>query len=176
MSKQHPKTGALAIMRKEKQRRALELRKFGLTYVQIGAELGVSPASAFGYVKDAMAEIPIEDATLLRAVQMQRLSAMLTALWPKIQSGDEKTVSVGLAVMQHMDRLTGTEANQSVNVNVGGAVLHIGTDSAQYIDGLKRMAGVVTESEFRELKSGGDVVDVSSKVIPADTADDEIRD
>lgn len=161
------------MVRVEQQRRALELRKFGLTFQQIAAELGVSQATAHGWIKSALADIPNESAMDLRAMQMERCQAWLVAIWPKCQAGDERSIETGLRIMDKMDRLMGTEAPQQQNVNITGAVLQVGMDSDQYIEGLRRMAGIVSDSEYERLKSGADVIAIDVVAIDTETAGQE---
>lgn len=175
------KTNVTHILTQEKKRRAVELRKFGLTFIQIGAELGVTAQTAHHYVKTALEELPSENADQLRMIQMERLNAMLVALWPKAQAGDERSIDTGLRVMDKMDRLMGTESPQQV-VHTG-AVLHVGLDSEQYIEGLKRMSGFVDDQEYAALKPAPEesaespdenVITISSAVV--EVADDNDRD
>lgn len=83
--------------KQEARTAALKLRLKGAQYHQIGKELGVSAPTAFRYVRDALAEIPVngtkeerkeaiaqrEDAEL---GEQQRLGAVLA----KIRAGGEK--------------------------------------------------------------------------------------
>ncbi len=130
---------------RQKERQALELRKGGASYQSIADAVGYTNAGgarkavlrAFG----AVIQEPVEE---LRSLQKERLNHMLLTLWPKVQAGDERAIDTALRVMDKMDRLSGTDAAQQVNVDVTSrnAVLVVEGDKQDYIAALKRMAGV----------------------------------
>lgn len=75
------------LTRAERRARAVELRKTGKTFEQIGAELGVTKQAAHGLVKAELADLMAkrtEGAEEIIALEIQRLDAMLEAIWPRI--------------------------------------------------------------------------------------------
>lgn len=62
---------------RENQKEALEFRKQGFTYREIGDLMEVSPTTASNWVKAALAEIPREAAEDVLAMENDRLDAML---------------------------------------------------------------------------------------------------
>lgn len=165
MARNQNKTSPSRILAVERMRRALELRKFGLSFVQIAEELGyASPETARNAVKRALEMVPAEDASELRQINHQRLESFVLALWPKTQTGDVSAINTALNVMDKIDKLFGTEAAQQHNVDVTvGGVLQIGVDRDQYINGLKRVAGIV-DADNADLESliPPDAIDVST--------------
>lgn len=66
--------------RRERSAKALVLRKQGMTYAQIGRELGVSEVTAFNDVKKALHEIIREPAEDVRQMELERLDEALLRL------------------------------------------------------------------------------------------------
>lgn len=133
------------ILAKEKQRKALELRKAGASFDTIADQLGYADASgAYRAVQTAMKVLHQEPALELRTVQVERLNHMLLTLWPKVQNGDERAIDTSLRVMDKIDRLMGTDAAQQVDVNINqnNAILVVDGDKDDYLRALKQMAGI----------------------------------
>lgn len=156
----------------EKERRALEFRKAGMTYAEIANQVGYADASgARKAVIRGMQSIIQEPAVELRTWQYERLNHMLLVLWPKVQQGKERAIETSLRIMDKMDRLFGTEAAKEVDVNVHhqGAVLVIDGDKDSYIAAVKRMAGYIdVESEVSPAavgEIGAGTVDLSGTTL-----------
>lgn len=95
------------------QLRAVELRRSGLTYRAIGAELGCSGAAAHGYVADGLAETiaHIESASIeIKAEEVSRLDGLLAGLWVKASNGDLGAVDRVLKIMERRAKLLGLDA------------------------------------------------------------------
>jgi len=133
------------ILARERQRKALELRKAGLTYQAIADQLGYTSVSgARQSVIRAFDEIIQEDTEELRRLQIERLNQMLVPVYAKAVNGDEGSMRTALAIMDKIDALKGTNAAQEIttkNINQG-AVLIIDGDKDEYIAAMKRMAGL----------------------------------
>jgi hypothetical protein len=130
-------------MAKERQRRALELRKAGATYQAIADQLGYAGShSARKAVLTAFEDIPREAAGEVRTLQVERLHHMLVRVWADVQAGDFKAMDIALRIMDQLNRLQGVEAPTTTEVNVmhQGAVLVIDGNQDDYIKGLQRMA------------------------------------
>lgn len=133
------------LLKKEKERKALELRKGGANFHQIAQAVGYADASgAYRAVKRAMKEITQEPAIELKTMQIERLNHMLLTLWPKVQQGDESSINTALRVMDKIDALMGTEAASQVDINVNhkDSILVIDGNKDDYIAAMKRMVGV----------------------------------
>lgn len=140
-----PGKGGGRILAKEKQRKALELRKGGASYSAIAQAVGYSDqGGARKAVMRAFRDIIQEPAAEVRTIQIERLNHMLLTLWPKVQQGDERAIDTSLRVMDKIDRLMGTEAASQVNVNVQqtAGILVIDGDKDDYLRAMKRMVGI----------------------------------
>jgi predicted transcriptional regulator len=108
----------------ERRAKALELRKQGMSYREIGRALGVSRTAAHKYVTKELDAIRAEtraSAEQLREIELERLDRYLAALEPKIVEGDDKAIATALRVMERRAKLTGLDAPQRSEVTVGGA-------------------------------------------------------
>ena len=100
-----------AIQVQGRQLQALELRKAGVSYEAIAASLGYRDRSgAYRAVTAALKLTLREPAEELRTLELERLDAMLLALWRRVQAGDEKTVDRVLHIMERRARLLGLDA------------------------------------------------------------------
>lgn len=90
---------------------AVELRKAGATYEQIGKSLGLSRSRAHQLVQEGLEVIREQikiDANLVMALELDRLDAMLLSLWK-----DKKNPRVAdtiLRIMERKHKLQGLEA------------------------------------------------------------------
>lgn len=104
----------------ERRRTAVEMRIAGSTWQQIADALGFdSRASAYHDVRrglqQAVAElaIPLEE---YRQLTLDRLEAMINALWPKVEEGDTKAIDSTLRILAQQADLLGLKAPQRVEV------------------------------------------------------------
>lgn len=133
------------ILAREKQRRALELRKGGATYDAIAQALGYAdPSGARKAIERAMKKVIQEPALEVKTLQIERCNHMLLTLWPQVQAGDLGAINSAIRVMQQLDAYTGAANAQQVDVNVhvDGGVLVIDGNKDDYIAQMKRMVGV----------------------------------
>lgn len=131
------------IISKEKQRKALELRKTGASYEQIAHFVGYKDQSgARKAVVRAFNQVIQEPVTELRTLQVERLNHMLMTLWPKVQQGDETAINTTLRVMDKMDALQGTEQAQSVQVQQNNSILVVDGNKDDFINAARKMAGL----------------------------------
>lgn len=97
----------------ENQIKALELRRMGKRYSEIATHLGVSTSQAHRYVDSALSEIQesIENKTAqLKAEEMSRLDAMLSAIWASAKSGNLGAIDRVLRISERRSRLLGLDA------------------------------------------------------------------
>jgi len=95
----------------ERQRRALELRISGATYVEIADALGYGgPSSAHKAVKTALRKTLQEPADDLREIEVARMDVMLQSLWPKVLAGSARSVEVAIKVLERRAKLLGLDA------------------------------------------------------------------
>jgi len=103
-----------ALTRKlQRQAQALELRRMGKGYVEIGAALGIGKSQAHRLVtaglEDAREQIAAS-ADELRAEEVSRLDGMLAGLWPTARKGVVTAVDRVLKIMERRAKLLGLDA------------------------------------------------------------------
>ena len=102
----------------ERQVQAVELRKSGLGFQDIADRLGYAgPSGAHKAVMSVLRKIMQEPTDELRKLELERLDAMLNALWPAIMRKDAytpRTVEVALKVMDRRAALLGLDAPKQV--------------------------------------------------------------
>ncbi len=97
----------------ERRVKALELRKAGATYRQIGAQLDVSEAQSHRDVTKAIRDCikrSAADSEELRKLEEERLDALQIALWRPATSGHEGAVDRVLRIMARRAALLGLDA------------------------------------------------------------------
>jgi hypothetical protein len=115
------------IAARQHEAEALALRKSGSTYEAIARDLGVSVQSAHRAVRRALDRLNgeiAEGVTDVRRMELERLDAMLGALWPKAARGNLTAVDRVLHIMERRARLLGldTPSTGAENYAVGVAV------------------------------------------------------
>ena len=109
-----------AAMVHEKRLRCLELRKAGWSYEQIAREEGYrSRAGAFRAVSRLLESMAEEPAECVRKIELERLSSLLTAIWPKASQGDLETIDRVLAIHARICAITGIEGTSSGQPQAG---------------------------------------------------------
>lgn len=78
--KRGPKFDARREELAHRKNEALELRKNGLSYPQVGQRMGVSAMTAWRYVQDAIADIPKENAIEVRNLTLAQIDTDLARL------------------------------------------------------------------------------------------------
>ena len=110
----------------ERRVRALELRKQGRSYREIGRELGVDVHTVHGDVAAelyALREAAVTDATELRALELERLDVMHAGLSPHIRKGSPPAVSAGVRVSERRAKLLGLDAPTTSKTEVTASSL-----------------------------------------------------
>ena len=113
-------TSSERVLAKTREELALEMRVEGLTYRDIAATLGVSVSTAHEAVKRGLEELSalsLEKAEELRAVELERLEAQHTALWPR--RGDEKVADVLRKLSESRRKLLGIDGPHRIKLDVG---------------------------------------------------------
>lgn len=118
------KTSPRKISAAEKRKQALELRKAGFTFQQIGDQLGVTRGMAFRYVKDTLDEInekQIEEAKQIRTLEVERLDRLWVVSYQQAKNGNLGAVDRCIKIMERRSKLLGLDAPQKVeqeNTNI----------------------------------------------------------
>lgn len=98
------------IMRATKINEALNYRRMGYTFAQIGETMGFSTTSARDHVKKGLAGLYYENAVEVRAQMLDRLDYMLQILMKAVvvdEAGDSATINAILAIEERRAKLTG---------------------------------------------------------------------
>lgn len=103
----------------DRELKAIELRKRGYTYREIGRALvdeqypnGISGKSAFRIVERAFKKLNAQsnkDTETLRTLEMERLDAMRKGLYDAAISGDTSAVLASLKISERLAKLTGLD-------------------------------------------------------------------
>ena len=113
------KTSAKSVIAREREQKAFELKKSGATYAQIGEQLGCSKQSAHAMVGRVLLElrglVEVDARDVLR-LEVERLDAMLLALWPRASAGNEGAIDRVLKIGERRSRLLGLDAPTKVDV------------------------------------------------------------
>lgn len=177
------------ILARENERRALELRKAGVSYDVIAKELGYRDHSgAAKAVKRAMARIPKEASEDLHTLTVQRLEHLLVGLWStamqKIQDQNEDSPTFGelidhpdkyraidriLLIQDKLTALQGIKPAERVDHNVqhSGGVMVISGDKDEFIRGMRELAGVDEGGTAPLSPAVAGVIEVGSTEVPS---------
>jgi hypothetical protein len=110
----------------DNSRRALELRRAGLTYREIGERLDISHTTAKAWVDEWLEEYKLqneEQAQAIRSESLSRLDAALTAIWPQVRAGSEGAISTMLKIEAQRAKLLGLEAPARVEADVKSEIV-----------------------------------------------------
>jgi hypothetical protein len=100
-----------AVKSRQQRRQAVELRKGGATYAEIGEALGVKTTRAWYIVMAAMDElgtITREGAAQVKQMELERLNSMHMSLWP--QRKNPRVADTLLRIQERRARLLGLDA------------------------------------------------------------------
>ncbi len=121
------KTSVRRIKTTEKTLKALDLRKKGFSYTQIGKTLGCARNTACRYVLselENLADKCREEAVHVRDLELQRLDELYLIAYHAISDGNDLAgIDRCLRVQERRAKLLGLDAAQKVDVN-GIAELH----------------------------------------------------
>ena len=96
----------------ERQLKAVELRKMGFTYEQIGKQIGYTAEGArqliLSAIKDRKAML-VESVDELRQMQFERLEAAYLRLQPQIARGDTKAINTAVNLFKRQAALLGLD-------------------------------------------------------------------
>ena len=113
------KSSVRRIRTTEKTLKALELRKRGMNYTQIGEKLGCARNTACRYVLselENLADKCREEAVHVRDLELQRLDALYLKAWEAVEEGDLPAIDRCLRIMERRAKLLGLDAAQKVDV------------------------------------------------------------
>ncbi len=107
------KTGVVALDARDLETRAIAMRRAGASFRTIASRLGCSTGAAHKAVcrvlERTLGDLA-ESAGALRALELERLDAMLMAIWPAATGGDPAAISVALRISERRSWLLGLDA------------------------------------------------------------------
>lgn len=106
-------TAAKAALRIQRMQAALELRRAGRDYREIGNQLGIGKSTAHRLVLAALAGAREQlegDVQEAKAEEISRLDGLLTALWQKARAGEVGAVDRVLKIAERRAKLLGLDA------------------------------------------------------------------
>lgn len=113
----------------ERQVQALELRKAGWAFHDIGDRLGISTSQAFKDVSaqlKQLAALALDNAEELRQLELERLDMLIKGLEPMARVGNPGAVNSYLRVMERRANLLGMDAPvRQEMTGAGGGALEI---------------------------------------------------
>lgn len=113
-------TAPRRVLAAEREQRAVELRKAGYTFRQIGEALGISHVAASKAVRRALKRLNEQtegETNELRALELERLNALNAAFWAKAMSGDVQAGRLVLRVIEQRARLLDLVPSQAVTID-----------------------------------------------------------
>jgi hypothetical protein len=119
-------TSPKRIEARKRQAEALTLRAAGASYASIGKHLNVSPHHACRMVFKAMDQmIPVETAERVRVLELARLDAIQSKLWPDCLGGRMASIHAYLRLCETRHRLMGLypASGQQVQLNLPDAAV-----------------------------------------------------
>lgn len=119
------KVSSRTVAARERELRALVLRRQGKRYDEIGRELGISESSAWKAVQRAYArslKLADDEANFNRRLDLERLDVALSAIWPRVQGGDLWAIDRLLAILERRAKLLGLDATDGAANDVGAAL------------------------------------------------------
>lgn len=112
---------------------ALELRRTGMTFEDIAAQLGYSSRSgAYNAVNRYLQRIEYEGVDELRKIEGERLDRAMLAIWPQVLNGDLGATNALVRIQERRAKLFGLDAPQKIapttpdgNAQYEGVVVYI---------------------------------------------------
>jgi orotate phosphoribosyltransferase-like protein len=96
----------------ERQEKALQLRRSGLSIREIASRLETSPATIHGDIKTMLAEAikeNVDNAEQLRALEVERLDRMTLVLQPQVNNGHLGAIDRAIRISERRAKLLGLD-------------------------------------------------------------------
>lgn len=109
----------------DNQLKALELRKAGISYQRIAEAVGYKDASgAWRAVKSALKKTLQEPSDDLRKLELERLDAAASAIYPSVKQGQYGAIDRWIRIMERRAKLLGLDAPTKTDLTSGGKPLN----------------------------------------------------
>jgi hypothetical protein len=113
------KANAIKLTAAQRKEKALNYRKAGMTYRQIGEQLGVTFQAAYKMVIGALEDINDrirENAEELRSLELERLDTLFLAMYNQAIKGNQGAVDRCIRIMERRSKLLGLDAPSKASV------------------------------------------------------------
>ena len=138
------KTSPRKMRAKEREVEALNLRKSGATYDQIGKALGITTQGAYRAIirsLNRLNEQNRESADELRRLEVERLDRMLAAIWGQVLNGNQGAVDRAIKIGERRAKLLGLDAPTRADITSNNdKITPIGVVPIEYKSGLTILA------------------------------------
>jgi len=107
------KTRPVNLLAAERRRRAIELRGQGMTFVEIGKQLGVTGPRAFQLVTQAIDEVNallVSETKALRQKHLDETHAMRKGIWKDATAGQVGKIDRMIKLLEREAKLAGLDA------------------------------------------------------------------
>jgi hypothetical protein len=171
MHRKHSKTSAARVGRSRRAAQALELRKGGLTFRQIGERMGFSEQRAHRLVTEELQRLNAdraEAAAEVTRLECERLDALLAAVWPEAQGGNLSAIDRVLAILARRAKMLGIDGEQAAGTVVTQSV----TVEMSEEDRREAIRQVLLAAGFKELGESAPAGDLTAAglEVPAEAA------
>jgi hypothetical protein len=128
------RSSARRVRAAERRTQALDLRKQGKTFAEIGRELGCSEQRAHAIVTGELQRLNTrrsEQAAEVARLELERLDALLAGVWPAAKEGEGPAIDRVLAIMARRAKLQGLDAPDKRELSgSGGGPLRFAVEDA----------------------------------------------
>jgi DNA-binding CsgD family transcriptional regulator len=146
------RTRPVKIRASARRAQAVKLRLAGLTFREIGQELGIARQSAHQLVRGALDELAAEtreDGRRLRALELERLAALQRALWPAAMSGDVASARAATKVIEDRCLLLGLLPAPDLEERAPEPVRQLTRAQQEALGGLPELSDIVERNGGR---------------------------
>lgn len=123
----------------ERDLEAVKMRRLGFTYRDIAGRLKCSVGTAHGAVKTALEAnkvLTVEEADLIRELELERLDRMFIPIYQQALKGDCKAVEVALRIMERRSKYLGLDHKQGCTLMERLEITFIPAEEYQPEEGL----------------------------------------
>ncbi|AOV16582.1 hypothetical protein BJI67_05410 [Acidihalobacter aeolianus] len=109
----------VSIQTLERRKKAVELRKAGLSYAKIGERLGIARQSAFAHVRHVLSELQAEtaeSAEQVRQIELERLDRATELCMRGIENGELAAIDRLIRIQERRARLLGLDAVERLDI------------------------------------------------------------
>ena len=139
-----PRPGMTDEQREQEMLTMLRMRRAGADYAAIAKHFGVSRETAFRKVKQALQDMPKEEASELRALEAAKLDYAETRLQEAVQDGDVKAINALVRLSESRRRLLGLDLPEQHEVKI----------TTEEMTLAEQAAAALTEKFRREARGG----------------------